>query len=650
MASYFLRPAGKTYAPRSLITIADETEPVNESEGRYSIERGKRWAIVAVRRRRGRWGDDERVLLDSGDAVHDWIEAWANPRENTYVISERVGRTLALTDWFGRAERLGCRWSRTKPTSSEFYQRTGSLPATAIRTLCLRDTPDIVTYTVFDRSIRWLSGRQYFDASHDDLADAVGYEFPRTGRRSAESPKVMHDVGERAVLWSLVMRQLVDWWLSIDGGPWGATTGQLAWSFFRRHLKPRTVLVHDEEVPKRLELGAITAGRASVFYLGDVATEGSVGLTRPDRPLPSRYGTIPGPLTQVDCRSMYPWLLASQWYPVKPLRWGTHYRIADLIDLLQCRCVIARVRLLVRDGEYPVRAGGRVRYPRGRLTTTLAGPELRVALAAGEVEHVHEAAVYLPGQPFRDSMLRALELRKEAHNAEVPAWELFVKSLSTSLSGKLAQRRGSWQQRPGVSIPVRWGEHVSINAQTQQLTRYRATAGLVEQWVEEELKGRPLGSCYAYLTSYARCLMRRLRGSLPPRSVVSQDTDGVWVLPHAADQILATPGLLGADPGTFRIDDVSGCGRWHGPKHYWTDKGWVLSGYHEFRHFAAGTTFEDHYYQYPLVGAPECPPPIVTRINRVASLQTLPVDGTVTDDGWIEPAALSSGSWVPAGS
>jgi len=645
MGSYFLRPAGHTYAPRHLVVVVPDAIPAADTEGPSVPMRATRFAVVAHRRRKHQWLNEDRRWIDSGPELHDWLEEWSYPKSTTYVVSPRVGPTLTLSDFWHRCESRGCHWSKTRPVNSSYYERTGRLPAHTIRTLCLRNTPDIVHYTINGRSIRWCSGRQYLTASEDELADWVGYDFPRTGRRSELRPKVIHDAGERAILWSLVMRHLVDWWLKIDGGPWGSTAGQLAWTYFRRHVRPRTILVHDRQPAKELELGAITAGRASVWYVGDVSPADGRRCDRPDAPPPSRYGSIPGPVSLFDVRSLYPWLLASQVYPVKLLRWGKHYGLRQIEGLLTCRCVVARVTLSARRPEYPCKWDGRIRFPVGPVTTTLAGPELHRALRDDEIRTVHEAAIYTQGRPFRETLTTLLELRQDARRRENPAWEECVKLLSNSLSGKFAQRRGAWVARPLARVPITWGEHVSINAATGIVTRYRVTAGLVEQWVEDTLGGRPLGSCYAYLTSYARCLMRSLREQLPERTVVSQDTDGLWVLPAGRRVLESIPGAVGSTPGTLRYERSSDWGRWHDPKHYWTDRGWVLSGFHEFQHFAAENVFRDTYTQNPVLGAPQCPDPVVWHRTRDSHLSSLPVDGEVQPDGWIEPSRLT-GRWA----
>lgn len=304
--------------------------------------------------------------------------------------------------------------------------------------------------------------------------------------------------------------------------------------------------------------------------------------------------------------------------------------------------VIASVRLKTEVSEYPYRNGDRIEHPKGEFDTCLCGPELKRAVDEGAVTACHFAATYQLGQPFAGAFGELLEERERARREARPVWEVFVKLLSNSFGGKLAQKKTGWERLPGVCPERDWGEWTERNATTGGRVRFRSIAGLLQKSVAVAHNGRPLASVFCYLTSHGRSLMRLIREALPPRTVVSQDTDGIWVLApteqmyQTAAAVARSRGYDLARKGESRSDN----GIWYGPRHYWTDAGWVLAGFHEHRQWGDGLTFDDSYTFLPVGGTATRPPEWVYHCNRRTRLGSIPADGVVGEDGWTVPRRL----------
>lgn len=641
MTSRYVRPAGRVYAPSAILAVVPECTVAFRDSTSDTIALAMRSISLAYSvRRRGKWSPVATDSPDNASDVLSAIESYAQPRRRLFVVSPVASETLRLLGFWSHVTSFGAKWDRVG------LKAAGSLPVPEgehtyyFSSVVLAGKPDIVKYRTGDRGITWVSGIQFFQQPESELAKCISSDTTlSSGNTSSECVTDRSTTG-RCLLWLSLFQRLCDWWLSVRGGPFGLTTGQLAMNYFRERVTPRTVVKHDRAEALRVEELALFGGRASTFFYGDI--DNGEPLPTPHEPPPPRspYWTLDQPAHHVDVRSMYPFLLASRDYPVKPVSCVAGRSIREVRELLDNYCVIANVQVAARVNEYPYRRDGDICYPTGRFHTTLCGDELRSAIDRDEVARVFTTAVYERGRPFECMANELIRLRSDHRRQGQSAWELFVKALSNSFGGKLAQKRNDWIQRPDVpcELPDGWGQWSVSSGGI--LRRYRALAHLVWECVEHRGKGRPLGMCFAYLTMYGRWHMRCIRETLPVQSVLSQDTDGLWILPSAlaACALCKTNGPESA--GMLRHTHTTGRARWLGPKWYYACGRWVLSGYHE-PSVDPETLCVTDWHSEPVRGCPPtAPDSTISRFRRQTSLHTIPKESGVLPSGWVEPLLL----------
>lgn len=642
--SHYVKPAGRTYGPSAVLSlVVDPIElPTTGPVKAQPLGFGRAAACLSVYRR-GRWTKPVRQSFDRPTEVVPWIEQQAPERVRLQVVAPLASNALTLCGAWPLFTARGAVWERG--TGIEGAGKRVKVPRhlMAFTRLVARGRPDIIAYRYHGKSYCWVSGTQYFLCGEADLARSIGWTPPGSG--DATEPGLPPDgtCEARADLWLAAVCHLAEWWRRIDGGPWGQTVGQLAEHYFRARIAPRTVVVHNDQYTRALEAKAIFGGRASTFFFGDIGYDRTALPGEPTRPPPSPYYPEPGPAYHLDVRSMYPWLLATRDFPVRRIAHRERPTVPEVQGLLGSYCVIASVLLNARHGEYPYRSGDRVLYPTGRFATALAGPELERAIAGGEVEQVVSAAVYQRGRPFSRMASELLDLRKEARERGQPGWDLFVKMLSNSFAGKLAQRAGRWCEAPDVPAERDWGEWYTIDRRTGERRRFRSALGLVWEHREEERSGRPLGFAFAYLTAYGRALMRQAREACPVGSVYSQDTDGLWCSSEAVTAVKGSGLPFGDEPGNWRLTSQEPALRFYGPKHYWSPSGWTLAGIHSVQTISDALTFLDSFAVNPLAGAPSSAPRVCFGVRRQVTLSCLPQDCAVTPSGWAVPIHIGSG-------
>lgn len=638
---HYVRPAKEVTAPRNLVSVVITSRAATDRENPHVTPvHFQRAYAAACLWRRGHWEPIIRAEFAKPHQLHDWIEEYAADKRRTFVVSPIATDALTMSKFWPRLTEAGARFVN-KPGHYLPENREERDPHTYyVMRDVMQGKPDIVSYQIGAKSITWVSGRQYFTADEEDLAKSIGFEWAPVPAQAPNTVSVSRGPWCRAKLWLHLFRDLSEWWREVGGGPWGYTAGHLGMQFFRKRLAPRIVCTHTQPQVKAMECRAIFAGRASTWFVGDIGSprERHAALVPP--PPRSYRGWIPGPVFSLDVRSMYPWLLATQYFPTKWVGLRGRMELPEALDHAEGMGIIADVVMDCQHPEYPCRLDDRIVYPTGVFRTTLTGAELAVAIKAGDVASVEQAALYAMGRPFQTMAEDLLFERQEARRKGAGAWELFVKLLSNAFTGKLAQRGGRWEQRPEVPPERDWGEFLGTSGATGRQPIYKAVAGLVSEFVYDEAFGRPLGFCYAYLTAYARLHMRQLRQHAPPDTIISQDTDGLWCLESAHRAIVGATGGYGETAGSLKLDEVQPAGRWFGPKHYWLPRGWTLSGFHHPARISSGLEFLDSFNVNPIHSIVDHAPTKVLHVTRRGTLDVHLADGRPDRHGWMRPLVL----------
>lgn len=663
--SRWVKPAVRTTAPRHLATVVVSTRPAAAPDRHGRTPHVADLAVCTVSRfRRGKWDGIETARIDSPAEVHSWLEARTPDRGSLWVVAPVASAALTLTGFWKLLDARGAKWSgRGGPVA----EAAGSAPSVRLKTggetsgalssspdrqpdpdsmivsaLVTNGKPDIIRYRVGPKSLVWVSGTQYFTASEESLAHTVGFQWPRSGGPIPAGSVMLRDPADRAELWALLFRQLSEWWIQIDGGPFAATPGGMGMSFVKRRLVAKTLLAHQQPRERELEERALFGGRATTWFYGRVGPE-ETGRDGQYPPKPAGpFPFLPGPLQHWDVASMYPSILSREWFPTRISHGWDRPSLATVKALAdEYVCIVAGWARVTRP-EYPTRAAARIVHPTGYHPVTLTGPELARALADGTLVRVDRCTTYLRGRPFQVAADELIQHRANVRASNLPAREMFVKLLANSIGGKLAQRGHEWRRRPDLTGEKLWGEWTRVLVDTGEVSRYRSRGGLVDERVVGRHTARPLAACFCVLTSHGRYLMRLLREFLPPRTVVSQDTDGLWVTGAALGMFDEANAYLNTLGYTLRNQKEVRTGVWFGPRHYWTSDGWVLAGVTDNKRWTDGLTFEDSYQTQPTNTASDDAPLYVYLNQRTVRLNGLHPDGTVGEDGWLVPSHSSA--------
>ena len=632
----YLKEARRCIAPRVCFGLIIDTYDDSLRTSPSTIYSQWRSAGVCVSyRRRSGWTKPLYARIGTPDALREWMAGRALARTLNWVVTPLVSDSLILSEWFNYAQSNGLLWGLPGSDSGRGARLEGCTARVRVSQWTTGDRADSITYTDSGKRWRWVSATNWWPEGVDVGVDLHGVGGSDGILRRAAGDDPRGSVRSRAVATCAAFTDLSDWWRTIATCALGITPSASAHGILRSNLRGVKLCTHSDTDAHRLERRAATGGRASVWFVGRVS--GQIGPDDVGRAstggIPVR--TIPGPIHHVDVRSMYAWLLRERTYPVRYLTSYRDVRPDQLIALAQEYGVIAAVRVRAAEGEYPVRRDDKLLYPIGEFNTVLTGPDLLALSLTGEILSCASVALYCTGKPFTgfaNAILNARALADSSGNAQHAA---LCKLIGNSLAGRLAMRQGRWIRCPTMDEPTTWGERRSLHARTGRVVRVQYRAGFAWYRSEDEFPPGPYTAAFAYLCAYGRAHMRSLRSKCPPRSVLAQDTDGLW-LTEEGYTALGRPTRTGdGTPGSVRLTGSGDSAIFLGPAHYCIDGDWTLSGYHApqvdpdtlmVSHTARTPLFQQRPYEIPRYVMTE---------NRSSPLPAVTESGRVQDDGWI---------------
>ncbi|GAH30351.1 unnamed protein product, partial [marine sediment metagenome] len=192
------------------------------------------------------------------------------------------------------------------------------------------------------------------------------------------------------------------------------TKGSTAMASYMLSHYHKKIWIHNNKEAIELEREGYKGGRVECAYLGKKEGE-------------SYYF--------VDVNSLYPFVMANSFFPVKYVKIVHKFTESDLHTRLQNFSIIAKVLIETDEPAYAVRRK-RTIFPIGRFWTVLTTPELKYAMEHNHIKKVARAVIYEQANIFKSYVNRFYKLRQDFKDINNKEYEQFVKILLNSLYGK----------------------------------------------------------------------------------------------------------------------------------------------------------------------------------------------------------------------
>jgi hypothetical protein len=384
----------------------------------------------------------------------------------------------------------------------------------------------------------------YFRGSLAFAGQLVG--VPKMSMPTAASPDsewAVYCRNDVLVLFQAVKRY-VEFITRYSLGAFAYTLAGQSLNAYRHRFMSEPIYIHVDRRAIELERRGYFGGRTELFYQGALPT---------------------GTYAYVDINSAYASVMRNERFPTALVGVAPTVSVERLGTLCQKYAVIADVNLEAESPLYPKRWEQRLVFPVGGFSTTLATPELQLALARGHVRSVGKCALYRRGPIFHQWVDEIYELRKDAKRAGDPLWDELLKRLMNSLFGKFGQLNDEWEfvaDEPGEPDRI-WTEY-DLDNDTRNT--YRRLGGVRDRAIGSREGYNSFVAIAAQVTSWARVLLLKYIEQAGFSNVFYCDTDSLIVNERGLQ--LLTPELSPTSLGKLKLEGTSSDVVLNAPKNY----------------------------------------------------------------------------------
>lgn len=585
----------------------------------------------------------EYLRFESQDTFWEWLYSWKVGRAVTWLFAHNLGYDLTLLDYWKRCE------------SGEFYfcddagfryAWKGRLIDPKRRwhgVMVIDDPPTILCWRKGKRTFRAIDTLNYWPMGLHELGAHVGImkqHFP--GFDSDAQALSDYCANDTAILFRAVV-DLIRWWTRGNYGKFGSTSAALAWSAYRHRFYNVPIHIHGDKAAIDLERAAYYGGKVECYYCGEVFPPGYYTDPKSPNVVSPRANPVVGPVHVLDVQSAYPAVMEQERFPCRLLDTASPETLWDFFRRLEHYGCVARVSLKTEQ-PYPTRLEDeRVDYPVGEFETTLAGPELLEAAGRGAIVKVHACAWYELADLFGPFVRHFWTQKRLAGLDNDPAQELFIKTVLNSLYGKFAQKRITWEDQPDEKHTPPWDVWLRTNLRTGEVSWLRAIAGRVQKKATKGEWWDSFPAIAAYVTSYLRVRMERLRQVARTRNVYYQDTDSLHVSDEGRALLKHHGWLAPGKLGMLRHVSTHQQAHYYGLKHYELDGEVIQSGIPGKAEVTKEGTVIASIFERTRSIVARSPDGVVRVTEREINRSDCHPRGKVGLDGWVLPNRITQG-------
>jgi len=552
----YLRPSKTTRIPSSVVVWYSTGRPIKSRRKDRLAETHRCTALIHVRRESGQWCRRKEAVFCEPSHVWEWLRRRMHRGRPLWCIAPNMGRSLTWLHLWEDIEAGRWRMKDPAPPPSESEDDDGVIRRPWRGSMIISDPPTVVALRCDEGGIRLLDTANYVRHALAEWRAADGSAPPAEPTASAR-PSEWRDytIAVARTVADEILGMMAAW-EKADAGPWQSTAAALSYSSYKRVAPSKTILIDHRPDHTAVARQSYYGGEARADYVGTYPAR-SAPKDTPAHCRPDIVGVgMASEVYHLDVASLYPAIMREHPMPCRFLSYWPQQTVKQLVSRMRTACCAARVHIVSRDMAYPVRVNGETVYATGSYWTYLCGVELERACERGHVVRCGEVSVYAQGAIFSKWVDRVWSLRRDAETKGDAVAVAVWKMVANGLSGKWAQKKQRWVDRPDVVAPVAWGGWIDVDADDGTTRHFRAIASQTQQ---QKTGGEGRGAfCIisAAITSAARERMRAYRELMPAKTVLYQDTDSLFCLADGYDALLERGLIKEGEFGHLRLQGV----------------------------------------------------------------------------------------------
>lgn len=355
------------------------------------------------------------------------------------------------------------------------------------------------------RRVTLANSASYLPASLASIGAAIG--IPKPPLPPATDLEALRERCRADVeITAEAMIELMNWWDDEALGNWSLTGPATGWGAYRHIPMGMKILITPDPEAQAFERSALLAGRREAFRVGQ----------RPD-----------GFYLDLDIEHAHLTACATQALPYQRMQAFDSLPLDSPWLRASSLDVMAEATIDAMTPRYPVMMEHGIFYPVGRFKTVLAGPELREALARGELAAIGRGYLYRVGAHMARWGAWMLDLLDGSECRGLNAVAIAVKGWSRSVPGRWASRTSELLTEYEDHRPGWWLEHGAWGPERWPVSYL--TVGGHQYVLRRDVEGEnSFPAVLAWVQSYTRVWLGRLIDLAGP-AAEQCNTDGLIV-------------------------------------------------------------------------------------------------------------------------
>lgn len=544
---HIMKPGRGIHHPSNFFFFDTETKDSLNGKGR-TYERHKLWfGVVWAFRYDNQHHTREQVsIFNTVDAFYATLRRRLDKSRPLYVFAHNIPFDLTIVDFWHQSEIRGISFSY----------------------IVMEDPPIMLSCRWDDCTIIFLDTFNFWKCKVEDMGKSLGIKKLPMPKPNAPL-KQWHDYCKRDV--NIIGNQvisLLDFLTEYDLGTFGISAPSCAMNVFKKSFMKHEIFCHDRDRVLKLERDCYYGGLVNNFFVGSSETI---------------------ELHYLDVNSLYPSVMLNP-LPCKLIDDYKNPPMRRLDELGDSIGGCAYVRIKTNKRCYPKRYNGRLCEVTGSFDTSLCGRELVDARNAGDIANIYHLATYILQPIFRPFVewfwQKRLEYKTKGETIKEQTMKLFL----NSLYGKFGMKGYDWVDWSRNAIEDYYLYHglecpheylaPDYQPMISQFTTDHQFKGIPHKTQLRYLGGTlqlkfPTGehsesfcAVAAFVTSYARSVLRQLISIAGPNQTLYCDTDSVFVTNRGYQRLKAAKQVQQTTLGKLKWESSSCRWSFYGPKDY----------------------------------------------------------------------------------
>ena len=511
------------------------------------------------------------VYTTDAAACWQWLADRIRPDGQTWLVVYRLGDFLRASSFFDAVDAGTFSLRPQSGLSSTPETRKAGRPSEGPMVI-LSDPPTIIkAWSTTGGKLLMCDLRNWMDSSMDEIASSMRKRRVQRPNNLGHTSAVRAALKDDASLTLGAMIGYIDWLKARHVPRLMPTVGGQSFALYSTRYRKRRPAHDDEPVVRELERRALMGGKVEVRYVGQWPNGNGPAASGMGQHNGTGGDGTAGSLYHLDVTGLYPSLMRGGLFPVALSEWCLDGKAPAIDGPTGALDLIGDVLIRSERETYPLKDGRGLVHARGEFQTTLAGPQLRLAVVRGHVKKWFSYARYILDRPFGDFVSDLWRARLRSKRQGNKVYDRAVKLLLNSLWGKFAARTPEWVNCENPGYTYRWGVGSHVDASTGEIVKTRMIAGVCQRMQKRTEHPDAYPAIAAYVTSYGRERMDALAQIAGHNRVYYIAVDALIVDEVGFYRLCDAGSVADNVLGKLRVKEVVKVADFRGVNRYWTN-------------------------------------------------------------------------------